>query len=368
MVSINRRQFGLGLATSGVAAVGLTGCGISDAYGAAAQQTWRHSETRDLAPAQARRELVRYGTLAANSHNTQPWSFAVTEDRIDIIPDFTRSTPAVDPDDHHLYTSLGCAAENMVQAAAAFGLNATPEVTSRNGDTFVLIALEPAPVQRTPEFEAIPQRQCTRAEYDRSALSASELRQLQAAAETAQVDAILLNAAKPISDVAEFVAAGSDAQVRDPEFVAELKEWIRFSSAEALETRDGLFSGCTGNPTMPSWLGPTIFDFVFTEDAEREKYIKQVNSSSAVIVFTAKQDDMAHWVDVGRAYQRFALVATALGLKHAFVNQPVEVPQVREQFASHLGIRDRRPDLVVRVGRAPAMPRSLRRPLDAVIA
>ena len=368
MASINRRQFGLGLATSGVAAVGLAGCGISDAYSAAAQQTWRHTDSGDLTPAQMRREIVRYGTLAANSHNTQPWTFAISDQLIEIRPDLSRATPAVDPDDHHLYTSLGCAAENMVQAAAAFGLNATPEVTSRNGETVVAVGLEPAPVQRTPEFEAIPQRQCTRAEYDGSALSASELRQLQAAAETPSVDAILLNTAKPISDVAEFVAAGSDAQVRDPAFVAELKRWLRFSSASALETRDGLFSACSGNPTMPSWLGHTVFDFVFTEDAEREKHIKQVTSSSAVIVFTAKQDDMAHWVDVGRAYQRFALVATALGFKHAFVNQPVEVPEVHEQFASHLGIKDRRPDLVVRIGRAPSMPRSLRRPLDAVIA
>lgn len=367
MASINRRQFGLGLATSGVAAVGLTGCGISDAYSAAAQQTWRHSETGDLTPAQARREIVRYGTLAANSHNTQPWTFAIADDRIEIRPDVSRATPAVDPDNHHLYISLGCAAENMVQAAAAFGLNAMPEVGSRGGETVISIALEPGPTRRTPEFEAIPQRQCTRAEYDGSALSVSQLRQLQAAAETARVDAILLNTAKPISDVAEFVAAGSDAQVRDPAFVAELKRWLRFSSASALETRDGLFSGCTGNPTMPSWLGPTVFDFVFTEDAEREKYIKQVTSSSAVIVFTARQNDAAHWIDVGRAYQRFALVATALGLKHAFVNQPVEVSQLREQFASHLGIGDRRPDLVVRLGRAPTMPRSLRRPLDAVI-
>jgi hypothetical protein len=368
MASINRRQFGLGLATSGVAAAALTGCGISDAYSAAAEQTWRHSETGDLTPAQARREIVRYGTLAANSHNTQPWTFAISDERIEIRPDLTRATPAVDPDNHHLYTSLGCAAQNMVEAAPAFGLNATPEVASRDGETVVSIALEAGPTRRDPEFEAIPQRQCTRAEYDGKPLSAGELRPLQAAAQTPRVDAIILNAAKPISDVAEFVAAGSDAQVRDPAFVAELKKWIRFSSTEALETRDGLFSGCTGNPTMPSWLGPTVFDFVFTEDAERERYIKQVNSSSAVVVFTAKQDDMAHWVDVGRAYQRFALVATALGLKHAFVNQPVEVTKVREQFASHLRIGDRRPDLVVRVGRAPAMPRSLRRPLDAVIA
>jgi hypothetical protein len=238
---------------------------------------------------------------------------------------------------------------------------------SRNGESTVSVALDSGPARTTPEYRAITARQCTRSEYDGSALSASELRQLQAAAEMPGVDAIMLNAAEPIAEVAEFVATGSDAQVRDPEFVAELKEWIRFSSAEALETRDGLFAGCTGNPTMPSWLGRMVFDFVFTENAEREKYINQVTSSSAVVVFTAKRNDVAHWIEVGRAYQRFALVATALGLKHAFVNQPAEVPELRGQFASYLGIGDRRPDLIVRVGRAPAMPRSLRRPVEAVL-
>jgi nitroreductase len=350
-----------------VAAGGLAGCGISDSYDAAAQEIWRHTGDADLTPEQARREIARYGTLAANSHNTQPWRFAISADRIEIIPDLRRATPAVDPDHHHLFASVGCAAQNIVEAAPAFGLEAVPEVTTPDGETRVSLALGSGPTRRSPEFEVIPQRQCTRSEYDGTPLSASELRQLQAAAETPGVDAIILNAAQPVSEVAEFVATGSDAQVRDPEFVAELKEWIRFSSAEALEKRDGLFSGCAGNPTMPAWLGRRVFDFVFTENAEREKYIKQVTSSSAVVVFTAKQNDKAHWVEVGRAYQRFALVATALGLKHAFVNQPVEVPEVREQFASYLGIGDRRPDLLIRVGRAPAMPRSLRRALDDVI-
>ncbi len=362
MTSSTREQFRLGLASGW-----LMSWGISDAYRTAAQKTWRHTEAGGLTAAQTRRELVRYATLAANSHNTQPWTFAIAEDRIEISPDFSRATPAVDPDNHHLFASLGCAAQNIVEAAPAFGLEAEPEVTAEDGETRVSVALAAGPARRTPEFEAITERQCTRSNYDGKPLSASALKQLQATAETPGVDAITLNAGQALSDVAEFVATGSDAQVRDPAFVEELKEWIRFSPAEALEKRDGLFSGCTGNPTMPAWLGRTVFDFVFTENAEREKYIKQINSSSAVVVFTAKQSDNAQWIEVGRAYQRFALVVTALGLKHAFVNQPVEVPAVRQQFAAYLGIGDRRPDLVIRVGRAPKMPRSLRRPLNSVL-
>jgi hypothetical protein len=43
------------------------------------------------------------------------------------------------------------------------------------------------------------------------------------------------------------------------------------------------------------------------------------------------------------------------------------VPSVRSEFARWLGVPDARPDLVIRFGRAPAMPMSLRRPVSAVV-
>lgn len=58
------------------------------------------------------REVVRYATLAANSHNSQPWKFRVEERGIRIARDVARRLPVVDPDDHHLFASLGCAAEH----------------------------------------------------------------------------------------------------------------------------------------------------------------------------------------------------------------------------------------------------------------
>jgi hypothetical protein len=70
---------------------------------------------------------------------------------------------------------------------------------------------------------------------------------------------------------------------------------------------------------------------------------------------------------VGRCYERFALQATVLGIRNAFLNQPVEVAVLRPPFAAELGLTAQRPDLVVRFGRGPALPRSLRRPVEAVL-
>jgi len=88
-------------------------------------------------------ELVRYATLAPSSHNTQCWKFRVGESAIAILPDLGRGCPVVDPDDHHLFVSLGCAAENLVQAAAAHGLDARV-ATGTAPEVAVEVALEPA--------------------------------------------------------------------------------------------------------------------------------------------------------------------------------------------------------------------------------
>src|SRR5262245_42837270 len=85
---------------------------------------WAPAQPRSSDLRATQLELVRLATLAANSHNSQPWRFLLSEDGIVIHPDLSRRLPVVDPDDHHLWASLGCAAQNLVEAAPAFGLDA----------------------------------------------------------------------------------------------------------------------------------------------------------------------------------------------------------------------------------------------------
>ena len=87
-------------------------------------RTLRHPLRDSAEPVALLQELVRCATLAPNGHNAQPWMFELSPGRISIRPDFSRRTPVVDPDDHHIWVSLGCAIENMVIAAAALGKHA----------------------------------------------------------------------------------------------------------------------------------------------------------------------------------------------------------------------------------------------------
>jgi hypothetical protein len=167
--------------------------------------------------------------------------------------------------------------------------------------------------------------------------------------------------------VAEYVAAGNTAQYADSAWAAELEEWIRFSSREALRSRDGLYGPVMGSPDVPRWIGKLYMRFGFSAAAQNRKDTAHIESSPAIAVIASDVDDRRHWIEAGRCYQRLALQAAALGLRTAFINQPVEVPDLRSQFTAFLGLGSRRPDLVVRIGRGPEMPRTLRRPVRDVV-
>jgi hypothetical protein len=327
-------------------------------YQQAVQQVWA-----PLRPEGGLEELMRYATLGANSHNTQPWWFSVDRHRIRIAPDYGRRCPAVDPDDHHLFASLGCAAENLVEATAAVGLKASPVFAADGID----IQLEPAPLAQSPLFEAIPHRQSTRAPFDGKPVAVESLRLIEQAGAGSGVSVLLITDRTRIGNVIDYVVEGNSAQMRDKPFMDELKAWMRFNEREAVANPDGLYAGASGNPTLPGWLARLLLPFVFTEKGENDKYRAHIQSSAGVAVFVSERNDKEHWVAAGRACQRFALQATALELKCAFINQPVEVARLRQQFAAYLGVGERRPDLLVRFGAGPNLPKSLRRPVAQVI-
>lgn len=337
----------------------------TESYEAAAKRIWRAGPLQGLSGAALSHELVRYATLAPSSHNTQCWKFASERRGIAILPDLSRRCPVVDPDDHHIYVSLGCAAENLVQAAQALGMQG--EVHFDSARDAVMVALAPAPPAASPWFKAITERQCTRGLYDGMPLSTQDLALLERAGSNDRVRLLLLTDKSAIDRVLDYVVQGNSQQLNDKAFVSELKSWIRFSAADAVERGDGLFGKSSGNPTLPSWLGNLVFGLVVTAKSENDKCTMQLRSSAGVAVFVAAKEDKAHWVDVGRAYERFALQGTVLGVRNAHVNMPVELAALRPQFASSIGLGAMRPDLVIRFGRGPTMPRSLRRPVQAVL-
>ena len=127
--------------------------------------------------------LIEAAVRAPSGHNSQPWQFALGDDRITIAPDFSRRLSAVDPDNRELFISLGCATENLSLAAAHFGY-ATQTTLADDGTVHIALHQQPEPTKQ-PENEAlyaqIPRRQTNRATYNGSPIPQAQLDPILAA-------------------------------------------------------------------------------------------------------------------------------------------------------------------------------------------
>jgi len=175
-----RRRLLFGVAASSVTTPGLIGCTSAAIEDAAARSLRQPFATGGGEPASVMRELVRYATLAPSSHNTQYWKFRLAARSIMIEPDLSRRCPVVDPDDHHLHVLLGCATENLPRAALANVLRANArfdasDTSTDTGTGHITVELEATQARELLLFRAITVRQCTRSDYDGSALSAEDL-------------------------------------------------------------------------------------------------------------------------------------------------------------------------------------------------
>ncbi|MBK1620262.1 hypothetical protein CKO42_17805 [Lamprobacter modestohalophilus] len=317
-------------------------------------------------------QLIPFAVRAPSGHNTQPWQFSVNQDSIRIFPDLTRRLPVVDPDDHALYISLGCALENLLVAAAHQGLAASVEsFPADEPEPCLRIQLSEGADEDTDAlFRAIPERQSNRGTYDGRAIDASDLTAMLEANGCDSVQIRPFRVGDPdIEPLIDFVREANIVQFSDPAFVAELVSWIRFSRREVSTRQDGLAAAALGFPAVPRWLGRWIMTRLVKPEGEADRQEKAIRQSSLLLLFIAREHDQRHWVDVGRSFERVVLTATSLGIAHAHVNMPCEVEPIRRRLAAHLGLNaGEQPLLLIRLGYArKRLPASPRRPVDRVL-
>ncbi len=364
--SLGRRDF-LKI-SAGVGATAVVGYALSEYtpwqnYTTQADEI-RKTEMNTTSEIAKMKDIVRYATLAANGHNTQPWKFAIMEKSIEIHPDFSRHLAVVDPDDREMWISLGCALENLLIAARTAGYDT--EVTYPSTNDFIDVAFTPGSPQKTALYDAIPARQNTRSEYDGTLISVGDMGQIENMLLEPGIGLEFATNPEKLEMFVEYVNQGNLEQYADKAFLDELIFWLRFTKKEAISSRDGLFSRCSGNPAVPRWLGESFVSGTKPEQ-QADTDAKKLRSSAGAVVITSDSDDEAGWVRTGQVYERMALQMTVLDIKSAFLNQPIELGHLRSQFQQALGLKDSKPQLLVRFGYADALPYSLRRTVDDVL-
>ena len=303
--------------------------------------------------------LIEAAVRAPSGHNSQPWQFALGDDRITIAPD-----------NRELFISLGCALENLCLAAAHSGY-AVQEHLADDGTVHIALHQQPEPTKQ-PENEAlyaqIPRRQTNRATYNGSPIPQAQLDPILAAQ---QSDTVSLHAFAPsapgFATLTQAVIAGNSAQMNNPAFKAELLSWIRFNQNHSNATRDGLSYAVMGAPNLPAWISRPIIRAMLNAKRQNRSDRAKIASSSHLLLIASTEDNPATWLATGRTLQRTLLALTQHGIAHTYLNQPCEVPAQRTQLAQLPALGGKQPQILLRLGYAAAMPYSQRRAVDSVI-
>jgi hypothetical protein len=100
--------------------------------------------------------------------------------------------------------------------------------------------------------------------------------------------------------------------------------------------------------------------------SQATKDLALAEGSPALAVIATPGETQADWLAAGQALQRALLAVTAGGFTASFMNQPIEVPELRGRLAALLGATGQ-PQVLIRIGRGPKPVPAMRRPLREVL-
>jgi hypothetical protein len=310
---------------------------------------------------------VEHAVRAPSTHNTQPWRFRVDENAVRVYADASRKLSTVDPEGRELVISCGAALFNLELAVAHLGCRPRVEILPdpRQAD---LIAVVTAGAHRRPServetlFGAIRHRRTNRRAFYRRAVPEALTAELAAAAESEGASLVAVPAGERDA-VGELLTRADLIQFEDKGFRRELAHWFRPNRSRR---RDGMPGYVLGLGDIASFFAPAALRWLDLGRSQAARNRQLVDSSPQLGVLVTDGDGRAEWVRAGRALQHVLLLATAAGASVSFLNQALEVPELRDELRELVGTT-RTPQLLLRFGYAPQARPAPRRPLAEVL-
>jgi nitroreductase len=210
-----------------------------------------HQETAPI-PADKVGYLIATAARAPSVHNTQPWRFKVSQDRIELYADLRRRL-RVDTAGREMLISCGAALFGLRLAIRSLGYQPVTELLPDPARPQVLARVRlgrPAPASDAERrmLEAIPHRHTHRGPFAAGPLPEGLLAGLQHDALAEGATLVHIEQALSYQQLADIVNAVGRRQDLDPVARAEVRRWTRAVGSTA---RDGVPALAFGPQAFP---------------------------------------------------------------------------------------------------------------------
>lgn len=297
------------------------------------------------------RKLLNYAVMAPSSHNTQPWLFRLVEDGVEILADRTRALPVADPEDRELTMSCGALLYHVRLGMRVHGVaDKVERVPEPEAHPDLLARVRAAGKHETTAaekalFEAIPGRHTYRLPFEMRNVPGSVMDDLRAACEEEGARFHVV-ADEQRQAMAQLVMEGDRRQGADKRFRRELASWLHNNRTHS---HDGIPGYAMGASEWASYVTPFVvrtFDWGTVQAIDDRKLME---GSPVLAVIATEHDATRSWLHAGEALARVLLRAQQEGLSASYLNQPIEVEDLRPKVANLLGVSSS-PQLLLRIG------------------
>ena len=311
--------------------------------------------------------VLRYAVLAPSSHNTQPWRVRPEGDALLVYADRARALPVVDPDDRELEISCGAFLHHLRQAIRQHGHAEDVTLLPDRGDPDLLASVRLGP-ERRPSYEdrllfwAIAKRRTNRRPFSGKAPPEELIAELVQAVESEGARLAVLDDSGR-EDLAELVAQADREQMHDARFRRELAAWMH---GDRRRSADGMHGPALGLPRVFDSMAPLAVRTFDLGKGTAAHDRKLVEASPVLAVLGTDGDATRDRLAAGQALSHLLLRAAQDDVSASFLNQPLEVAELRPRVAELAG-RIRAPQLVLRLGYGPEAKRTPRRPVREIL-
>jgi hypothetical protein len=275
--------------------------------------------------------LVAAAILAANPHNSQPWVFQVSPERIDLFADRSRNIGAVDPLRREMYVGLGAALENLMLAAPANGYRADLRLLPTPGQPIhaATVQLTIGPTQRSELYAQVPHRHTDRSAYRAQAIPAAMLMQMSALALDLPDTRVYWYASDTDrSRIGTLMVEAAQALTRDRQQSVDDNRWFRHDWDAIQRYKDGLTIDAQGLPELTAAIAKLLpatsrqYNDAFWVKRTRDPQTKTAAAYGIVAVRDPQSN--AQRLTGGRLLERIHLWTTGHGLSLGHMNQITE--------------------------------------------